>query len=50
VIAALLEFIGSFLGFGAGEAGAAPRMARVLAWVAVIVVLLAIAWGISLLV
>jgi uncharacterized membrane protein YtjA (UPF0391 family) len=50
VIGELLAFIGSFLGFGTGEAGAAsPRIARILVWIAVIVMILLVAWAISLL-
>jgi hypothetical protein len=50
VLATLIEAIGSFL-VGAGDAsGASPRVARLVGWLILIVVLLAIAWAILLLV
>jgi uncharacterized membrane protein YtjA (UPF0391 family) len=48
VIAALIEFIGSFLGFGASEAAGAHRgIALLLHWVLVVLVVLVIAWAIT---
>jgi hypothetical protein len=49
-LAHLIEVIGSFL-IGAGEAGgASPRLVRLVSWVILVLVILAIAWAISLLV
>ena len=48
MIAALIEFIGSFLGFGASEAAGASRgAALILHWVVVILIVLVIALAIT---